>query len=175
MAIFFKKGLDKSQIEFVGKEISRVLPEDYKNFLKKINGFFVDLPDFCEIDLDVADEGIVAFDRLFGFSPDDEVNDLVSSNKEFASDLSYVPGAIIVGEDGGGNPYVILNGEKSAVYYWDRTHLHVNSKIRSHDIVEENDAGNLYFVCHGFDSFLDILKKGFETFPEFIEENSVDS
>lgn len=168
MSIFYKEGLSLSKVSEVEEKVGRKMPEDYKDFLGRMNGFYLTSPHFTEIKLNAVPDGVIAFDRFFGFLPAEESNDIVSFNHEFINELDYLPNAIAIGEDGGGNPYVILN--KGRVYYWDRTHLHEGDTLRDCDIAEQNGSGNLYFIAKNFEGFLEIIIKSFEVSADFVKE-----
>ena len=61
---------------------------------------------------------------------------------------------LIIGDDPGGNFYLILNGSESqGVYYWDRTHLHAEDDIQEFEIAEQNECGNIYKITNSFTEF----------------------
>ncbi|WP_122367038.1 SMI1/KNR4 family protein [Pseudomonas coronafaciens] len=173
MPIIYKKGLQKTDLDRIESSLNRVLPSDYKTFLNKMNGFYLTAPDYVQIPLTAVDDGAVSFDRLFGLIPLEECNDIVEFNSEFSSELDFLSGAIIIGEDGGGNPYVMIGESKASregIYYWDRTHLHESDMKNNCDIVEVNDCGNLFFIASSFDEFYNLILKCIGGSPEFIEE-----
>jgi len=45
-------------------------------------------------------------------------------------ELSFIKGVFAIGEDGGGNPYVLISEPgREGVYYWERTHLHEGAQL----------------------------------------------
>ncbi|WP_440091840.1 SMI1/KNR4 family protein [Pseudomonas syringae] len=173
MPIFYKKGLRKTDLGQIELKIHRTLPADYKSFLIRMNGFYLTAPDYAQIPLAAVDEGAVSFDRLFGLIPLEDCNDIVEFNNEFSSELDFLNHAIIIGEDGGGNPYVIIGeseGVRKGIYYWDRTHLHDSDVKNRFDIAEINDCGNLFFVSSSFDEFYNLILQCLGGSPDFLEE-----
>jgi hypothetical protein len=169
MPIIYRKGLPSTVIDSVETEINRTFPLAYRDFLGGMNGLYFSPPDFVQIPLKAVEEGHISFDRFFGVLPDEDCNDLVSFNKEFIEEIDFLSDAIAVGEDGGGNPYVIVKGEKGGVYYWDRTHLHESDSVNDFDIAEQNDSGNLFFIAPDFDQFYSLVMKNASGAQDFIE------
>jgi len=65
-----------------------------------------------------------------------------------------------IGDDPGGNYFVLVcNKSQKGIYYWDRTHLHIEDEIQDFSIPEVNDSGNLYKIHNEFSEFLTILTK----------------
>ncbi|MCF8985800.1 SMI1/KNR4 family protein [Pseudomonas syringae] len=173
MPVIHRKGLQQADLELLASEIDRVLPADYKEFLMSMNGFYIGAPDYVVLPLPAADGVIISVDRFFGRLPDEACNDIVAFNQEFSGELDFLPQAIIIGEDGGGNPYVILQGSEevvAGVYYWDRTHLHASDKLKSPCIAEMNECGNLFFMASEFFQFYDKIISVLKGAPQFIEE-----
>jgi len=158
MSLVYKTGLKPVEIDLIESEIKRTFPDDYRAFLISANGCFVAAPEFAQIQLSAVDEGTISFDQLFGLLPGEDCNDLISFNKEFVDELDFVEEAVVIGEDGGGNPYVIIGKAGSqGVYYWDRTHLHESDSKNQFDIPEQNGSGNLFFISGTFREFLDLV------------------
>jgi len=159
MPIVYRPGLTNSDISKIEQVLKKKLPTDYKTFLSNKNGFFISDPDFSEISTDKISDGVISFDRLFGLNENEGCNDLLSFNGEFISELNHLSGAIAIGEDGGGNPYVLLTeGKNSGVYYWDRTHLHEGDPINKFDIKEVGDSGNLFLISNSFKDFYKLIE-----------------
>lgn len=159
MPRFYKPGLTEVELLCIERMLEKSLPADYRHFLTEMNGFYLTSPDDVDIPLSAVDEGQISVDRLFGFLPSDPVNDVVDFNKEFIEELDFLDDAIAIGEDGGGNPYVIVSGAGAGVYYWDRTHLHEGDSKKQFDIAEVNGCGNLYFVAADFCKFYSLIMK----------------
>ncbi|WP_342655427.1 SMI1/KNR4 family protein [Pseudomonas sp. F3-2] len=170
MPILYKKGLVSTVVDFIEVEIGKKLPSGCRDFLYKMNGLYFSSPHYAQIPLKAVDEGVISFDRFFGFLPDEECNDIVSFNKEFIDELRFLPNAIAIGEDGGGNPYVLIGGDKKGVYYWDRTHLHESDSINFYDIAEQEDSGNLFLVASTFSEFYSLVVESANGNPDFVEE-----
>ncbi|WP_338922969.1 SMI1/KNR4 family protein [Pseudomonas silesiensis] len=170
MPIVYKPGLKSADVDYIEIQINRVFSAEYRKFLSGMNGFYLTAPDYVQLPLSAIDEGAISFDRFFGLLPEEECNDVVSFNKEFIDELSFLDEAVAIGEDGGGNPYVMIGKRgKQGVYYWDRTHLHESDSKNNFDIPEQNDCGNLFFVSGSFDEFYDLVIKCGGA-PDFIEE-----
>ncbi|SDP19024.1 SMI1 / KNR4 family (SUKH-1) [Pseudomonas congelans] len=173
MPVIHREGLQQADVELLASEMGRVLPADYKRFLMRMNGFYIGAPDYVILPLSAADDVIISFDRFFGWLPDESCNDIVAFNQEFSGELDFLPQAITIGEDGGGNPYVILQGSEevaAGVYYWDRTHLHASDELKSPCIAEINECGNLFFMASDFFQFYDKIISVMKGAPQFIEE-----
>lgn len=83
---------------------------------------------------------------------------MVAFNNEFIEELAFLNNVIAIGEDGGGNPYVIASdSEKDSVYYWDRTYLHEDNSVRDADIPEIDDSGSLFFISSSLGEFYKLI------------------
>ncbi|CAI8880281.1 SMI1/KNR4 family protein [Pseudomonas sp. IT-P74] len=171
MPVVYKSGLKSADVDYIEVEISRRFSVGYRDFLCKMNGFYLTAPDYAQIPLSSVDEGVISFDRLFGLLPEEDCNDVICFNREFIDELDFLDEAVAIGEDGGGNPFVMVGklGEKG-VYYWDRTHLHESDLKNYFDIPEQNDCGNLFFVSGSFVEFYDLIIKCVGGAPVFIED-----
>lgn len=133
-------------------------PEDYQNFLQQKNGLVVKSPDYCNLPYRGVDEGKVAFSALFGINTRNKYYDLEYNNDEFLEELDFLSDALLIGDDPGGNYFVLMNGAgREGVYYWDRTHLHAEDDIQQFDIAEQQDSGNLYKVAADFTTFYQMV------------------
>lgn len=140
------------------QEFGGLLPTDYKDFLSAHDGLMIASPGYCELPLDTVDDEVIAFSDLFGVDVGESSTNLSAFNREFISEIAFAGNSIAIGEDGGGNPFVImLEGDTRAVLYWDRTHIHVPRKGRV-DFPEIGDHGNLYVVAEDFTAFLALIK-----------------
>lgn len=154
MPISCGKPKTKDEIRILEAKFKVGLPEDYKEFLRLKNGFVVKSPDFCELEYEGVDEGVIAFYALFGINMKNPNHDIFRQNECFLNELDFIDDKLIIGGDPGGNFYLILNGSKSqGVYYWDRTHLHAEYDIQKFDIAEQNEFGNIYRISNGFTDF----------------------
>lgn len=171
MPIVYKKGLTASEVARVELELNMPLPSEYSDFLQRMNGLFIAAPDYVEIPLNSVEGGLISFDRLFGWHPQEECNDVVAFNKEFIEELAFLNKVIAIGEDGGGNPYVIVSeSERDGVYYWDRTHLHQEGSIKKADILERDDSGSLYFISSNLGDFYTLICNQLGGHPVLVEE-----
>lgn len=171
MPVLYKHGLEKSTMDEVEQKIGKALPLELRDFLSRMNGFYLTSPDFVELPLAGVDEGVISLDRFFGFIPEQECNDIVAFNLEFVDELDFLNGTIAIGEDGGGNPYVIVaEPGMEGVYYWDRTHLHEADSKNQFDIPERNGSGNLFFVAPNFNGLYELVMKSLNGDPDFVEE-----
>ncbi|MBH3438419.1 SMI1/KNR4 family protein [Pseudomonas luteola] len=158
MSINHRKGVTDIEISALEKDLKISLPSDYKDFLKTTNGLSVTDPDYFDISFKRIDCGHIAFGSLFPTNDRSEVYDIESFNHEFIDELDFIESdKIAIGEDGGGNPYVLLiKKDIAGVYYWDRTHLHAENSTEA-DIKEVGESGDLYRIATSFDEFLTIL------------------
>ena len=132
MPIVYKSGLKDSEVNALESALNVVLPGSYRQFLGRMNGCYLTEPDCGQLPLPAIDDGVISFDRLFGVVPHEECNDLVSFNNEFIDELSFIGDVLAIGEDGGGNPYVLVcESGRDGIYCWDRTHLHESDSIIS--------------------------------------------
>lgn len=114
----------------------------------------------------------MSFDSLFGGVGEEECNDLISFNNEFISELAFIDGVLAIGEDGGGNPYVLVTEQgREGVYYWDRIHLHESGSMNKYDIAEQDECGHLYKVAGGVDEFCSLILASLPDEVEMVEEN----
>ncbi|QYX48274.1 SMI1/KNR4 family protein [Pseudomonas tussilaginis] len=158
MPIVYKAGLSDSEVNAVESALNVTLPDSYRQLLKRMNGFYLTEPDYGQLPLPAIDEGVISFDRLFGVVPDEECNDLVGFNSGFIDELSFIKGVFAIGEDGGGNPYVLISEPgREGVYYWDRTHLHEGGSVNKYDIAEQDECGHLYLVAKDIEGLFDTL------------------
>ncbi|QJI39393.1 SMI1/KNR4 family protein [Pseudomonas sp. ADAK2] len=171
MPIVYQPGLKSAEVDYIEMELNRVFSVEYRKFLSGMNGFYLTAPDYVKIPLSTIDEGTINFDRFFGLLPEEECNDVVCFNKEFIDELDIFEEAVAIGEDGGGNPYVMIGrrGEQG-VYYWDRTHLHESSSTNNFDIPVQNDFGNLFLISGSFTEFYDLVVGCVSGAPDFIED-----
>lgn len=158
MPIVYKYGLQDSEVNALESALNVVLPNSYRQFLGRMNGCYMTEPDYGQLPMPAIDDGIISFDRLFGILPDEECNDLISFNNEFIDELRFIGSVLAIGEDGGGNPYVLIcEAGREGIYYWDRTHLHEADSANKFDVAEQSDCGHLYFIAESIDVFFDIL------------------
>lgn len=154
MPISYGKPANKDEIKVLEGKLKVSLPEDYKEFLRLKNGFVVKSPDFCELEYEGVDEGFIAFYALFGINMKNPNHDIFRQNENFLNELDFIDDKLIIGNDPGGNFYLILNGSESqGVYYWDRTHLHAEDDIQAFELAEQNECGNIYKISNDFTAF----------------------
>jgi len=160
MPISCGKPLSGSEIHSLETKFNISLPHDYREFLEKKNGFVVKSPDFSELNYDGVDEGIIAFHAFFGIGTQNHYNDIDYHNDNFLNEIDFLKEKIIIGDDPGGNYYLIINvDDKKGVYYWDRTHLHSEDDIQAFAIPEKNDSGNIYKITDDFSSFYNFVSQ----------------
>lgn len=154
MPISCGKPKTKDELRILEGKFKVGLPEDYKEFLRLKHGFVVKPPDFCELEYEGVDEGVIAFYALFGINMKNPNHDIFRQNGCFLNELDFIDDKLIIGGDPGGNFYLILNGSKNqGVYYWDRTHLHAEDDIQKFDIAEKNECGNIFKISNSFTEF----------------------
>lgn len=104
-------------IKLIQEKYNIKLTEDYINFLSVKNGFTVTEPNYIDFDIDFLDSSELALDKLYNLT------ELIEINDEFLSEIDIFLNCIIIGEDGGGNFYLIEDATGKTLY-WDRTFLH---------------------------------------------------
>ena len=150
--------LQDPEVNALQSALNVVLPSRYRQFLGRMNGCCMTEPDYGQLPLPAIDDGVIIFDRLFGVLPDEECNDLISFNNEFIDELRFIGSVLAIGEDGGGNPYVLIcEAGREGIYYWGRTHLHEADSVIKFDIAALNDCGHLYFIADSIDAFFDMV------------------
>ncbi|MDV5355025.1 SMI1/KNR4 family protein [Enterobacter asburiae] len=156
MAILTGTGIVQTDIELLCKQLAIPLPDDYIQFLKKYNGFWVDSSDGCELPFDKVDNGYISFDAFFGYQVNNEKFDLALANDEFLDELSFIEHAVIIGCDPGDNFFVLVTeGEQAGVYYWDRTCLHADDSKQDYTISGDDDYLHLYQCSENFSVFFE--------------------
>lgn len=158
MPLSYGKPAAKNAILPLLKTINFSAPEEYLDFLQKKNGLVVKSPDYCNLPYPGVDQGEVAFSALFGINTCNKYYDLKYNNDEFLEELGFLSDALLIGDDPGGNYFVLMNGAgREGVYYWDRTHLHAEDDIQQFDIAEQQEGGNLYKVAADFTTFYQMV------------------
>jgi hypothetical protein len=111
-----------------------------------------------------VDDRVIAFYALFGINMKNPNHDIFRQNENFLNELDFIDAKLIIGDDPGGNFYLILNGSESqGVYYWDRTHLHAEDDIQLFETPEQNGCGNIYKITNSFTEF---YKEICEAYPD---------
>ena len=118
MPISCGKPANKDEIKILEEKFIISLPEDYKDFLRLKNGFIVKSPGFCELEYEGVDEGVIAFYALFGMNMKKPNHDIFRQNDNFLSELDFIDDKLIIGDEPGGNFYLILNGSESQGGYY---------------------------------------------------------
>ncbi len=158
MAILTGVGISQIDIDLLAKNLSVVLPDDYKKFLSHYNGFRVSPPDHCDLPYNNIDNNFISFDALFGYKVNNGNYDIENMNNEIIDELSFISNVLVIGVDPSDNFYVLVTqGEKSGVYYWDRTCLHSDDKKQDYSIPGEEDSFHLYFYAKTFKQFFYLL------------------
>lgn len=158
MPVSYGKPVAKSAILPLLSAFDFSAPEAYVDFLQQKNGLVIKSPDYCNFPYCGVDEGKVAFSALFGINTRNEYYDLKYNNDECLDELDFLSDALLIGDDPGGNYFVLMNGDgREGVYYWDRTHLHAEDDIQQFDIAEQQESGNLYQVAPDFTTFYQMI------------------
>ena len=139
-------------IEHVERRLDVVLPEDYKRFLRRQNGGYLE-PNAHE------QGGGVSVRYLYGAGPtgDEHLDDLESVARLYSpegeADDELAPGFLPIGEDDGGNLICLkVAGEDyGAVYFWE------------HEVLPEGDA--YARIADSFEAFFDGLRPAGEFGP----------
>lgn len=140
--------LTPEQVSEAEKETGLKFPEDYKEFLMKTNGGYLDLDSDDEhgFHVDPIDEEDIWIDSFFGVG-ESAANYLINYNKEYGDETN---GCIIIGDtlshglilyDYNG----VFNDEQvSAICFWDDT--------RAYDV--SSDEQNLYYLAKDINGLL---------------------
>jgi len=148
MALLHNSPASFTQITAYENALNRTFLGDYRDFLARYNGIFIDTPLYCELPLESVEEGWIGLLALYGIDEKDALYDLVVQHREYASEIQHLKEPIIIGEDAGGNLFV--QNQDGEIYYWDRTHLHSDEGC---DFKECDEEGNLYYVAPSFEVF----------------------
>ncbi|EOC1315172.1 SMI1/KNR4 family protein [Cronobacter turicensis] len=160
MPVSCGKMITEADIQRLEKRYRISLPEDYKTFLLLNNGFVVKNPDYCNLAYHGVDEGAIAFNALFGMGAENEYYDIWYNNEELFSELDFIDSKLIIGDDPGGNYFLMVNGEhQKGLFYWDRTHLHTEDTLQDYEIPEQNECGNLYRLSDTFTAFFEMISE----------------
>jgi hypothetical protein len=151
------------------------LPKDYVSFLCRWNGMIVDSPEYVDLPFTKVDNGEISFQALYSFSVKNENFDLIFQNKTYGSELSFLDFPFLIGEDPGGNYYLIAlyNGSYS-ILYWDKTHLHAEDLRGSPDVAGTDECGALYLVANSFESFWQMISVQLNNFERITIIEQVD-
>ena len=123
--------------------IGFLLPEDYKQFLRKYNGGVVRNEVFWVDDL----QQIIPLDLMLGLVVDTELN-LIKWYDDYKKDL--LQKCIIIGFDPGSGIIVLISDpEIGGVYYWDHSFYFDKS----------NKEENTYWIADSFTEFINCLKE----------------
>jgi len=167
MPIVYQPGLSALDVSRLESQLRLRLPGDYKAFLSQANGLYLAAPDFSELALASVPGAVISFDRLFGVLPGEEYHDLASFNDEFIGELDCLRAVTAIGEDGGGNPYVLVqDAGREGVYYWDRTQLHQAAAGNAHDMAEQR----LFCVAPNFQAFHGLIMESLADSAEWLLE-----
>ena len=154
MPILTGLSIDKQDISYLEGHFSVAFPDDYKDFLKKYNGYRIVAPDYCDLPFDKVDNDFISFDALLGYKTSNSNFDIVEINEELLDEISFIDGALIIGMDPSDNGYVLITKNNLAgVYYWDRTCLHAEDNKQSYDISDDDDLNHLYLINKTFSDF----------------------
>lgn len=133
----------EKRIQDLEKYLGFQLPEDYKEFLREVNGgtskvryshFFVK-----ELNQDIP------LDVLYGIGVKSAF-DLKKWYEEFEEDL--LPKSLIIGDNPGSGLIVLITSENSGIYYWDHSFYFPQS----------NEGKNTYKIADSFTDFIYELK-----------------
>ncbi|AYH03384.1 SMI1/KNR4 family protein [Pectobacterium parmentieri] len=154
MAIKLSIGIDYSDVKDVESKYGIIFPSDYIDFLTKYNGIYIGAGSYCTIPFSKVDDGEIDFQEMYGINTINPSFDLLRAN-DIRNEVVVLDNPFIIGSDPGGNPFFI-NCEKSdsAVYYWDRTHIHFDNNF---DYQETNEEGNIYKLSDSFYKFYDFI------------------
>ncbi|MBD2802107.1 SMI1/KNR4 family protein [Xenorhabdus sp. M] len=155
MPIVYGNGLNNEKIVEIENKYSISFSKEYIDFLNKNNGLIIRDPEFCNLPYNKVDNGYISFHTLFGLDFINENFDLIGNNDDYLDEISFIDFSFIIGSDPSDNFYVLVNnGNYKGIYYWDRTHLHVEDDLQGYHFEEVDECGNLYKVSDSFGDFL---------------------
>ena len=113
----FERPISNSEIE---KKINVILPEDYKEFILKVN---VGIPkeQYLSFFIDDLNEEVI-LGTMLGISENKNFS-LTDWNSEYQMELPY--DSFVFGTECGGGLFVmIVSGEDRGIYFWDHTFVY---------------------------------------------------
>lgn len=166
MPILHMPGTNNCEISLIEEEFEFCLPLIYREHMKSMNGLFVQSPDFIDLKLDRIGIEEISFCGFLFMGCQNLSWNLQHLNRNFGDEIVGLKKPLLIGDDGGGNFYVMeTQSADGKVYYWDRTHLHGDSYNMStgidlnKDLRESNEEGDLYLIYDGFGVLLEIIKE----------------
>lgn len=132
----------EEMIERVERQISLLLPEDYKQFLREYNGGKV-LVHYCTFVIEELNE-VIPLEILFGIDVENRYSLMYWNSFKDEFPKNY----IVIGEAAEGGKILLGTENKEGVYYW--------SNIFRNDPASEE---GIYKIGDNFDSFMKSLKK----------------
>ncbi|AUQ24811.1 SMI1/KNR4 family protein [Dickeya zeae] len=154
MAIKISIGIDYLDVKDVESKCGVNFPHDYVDFLTKYNGMFIDAGSYCTIPFSKVDNGDIDFQEVYGINAINLGFDLLRAN-DIRDEVMVFDNPFVIGADPGGNPFLMnCNSSDSAVYYWDRTHIHSDDGF---DYQEVNEEGNIYKISDSFTDFYNAI------------------
>jgi hypothetical protein len=172
MPLEYQLGISEAECRELETVLGFSLPEDYKRFLRDRNGIAVSGSDWVNLPFPQVSGAEIAFMFLFGFRVANRNLDVVSQTTDLSDDVTHLGNIVVIGDDGGNNPYVLVPRSGSyKVFYWDRTHLHDDSANPVNDIPEQGECGNMYLVSETFDDFWTLLMTFVKDF-QFVQVNA---
>ncbi|BDR57651.1 SMI1/KNR4 family protein [Xylocopilactobacillus apicola] len=141
--------ISEKDIENFEKKIGRILPKEYRDFLKEYNGGTLESKNvFCFYDKNREKKDKSTL-RLLGY--------LGKKNRSDTDHLSYLygmfsqrmpKGYIPIGRDPGGN-LILINLDSGKIYFWDH-------EFEPEE--DELDTRNIYYINDGFNDFIECLE-----------------
>lgn len=143
--------------ELIEKKYQISLSQDYKDFIyHRPNGFMVEEPNFIEFEVCFLVESLVVLDKIYGF------DELIEMNSELLSDINDFLKCIVIGEDPGGN-FFLIEDITGRILYWDRTNLHkalnTSKRVPTPEIdlsISRNEE--IYYIFDGFKDLESLIK-----------------
>jgi len=155
MPVLCGKPISAADAEALNAIAGFPLPQSYLAWILGQNGLYISGSDYVDLPFDKVDDGQISFSALFGLNISNTKFDLAYSNSMYREDLDFMDEVFIIGDDPGGNFYLLIRNQSGEpVYYWDRTHIHMLDASFKPDIMEQNECGNLYLFSDSFEDFL---------------------
>lgn len=155
MAVIMSTGTSLDEINRLQLKSGVILAPDYIDFLLKFNGMFIGNDSYCTMEFSTMENKEIDFQELYGIKTKNINFDIIEANK-IRDEVLALEKPFVIGADPGGNPFLINGtGNDSRIYYWDRTHLNIESIP---DYLEKEEEGDIYIYTATFTDFYRIIR-----------------
>lgn len=168
MSIEISGSIEKQEARKILEKYNSYIPNDYIEFLSKSNGIFINGNSYCVIPFSKVDDKEVSFQELYGIKTNNIEFDLENING-IRLDITSFNNPIIIAGDPGGNFFLFSgNQNDNKIYYWDRSHIHLDNNS---DYPEKNEEGNIYIFSNNFNEFYELIIKNLGGDTSIIRKN----